>query len=112
MIDASHGASGDAQGQRAVQGDRYPADGHAARDQQPPDPHELAHRAVGPPALAAADLGFIFQKQKTKNQLLVNDGETAVIGGLTVTEVNKTRSGIPLLSVCRSSASCSAPATE
>jgi type II secretory pathway component GspD/PulD (secretin) len=28
----------------------------------------------------------------------VNDGETAVIGGLTVTEVNKTRNGIPLLS--------------
>jgi type IV pilus assembly protein PilQ len=27
----------------------------------------------------------------------VNDGETAVIGGLTVTEVTKSRSGIPLL---------------
>ena len=48
--------------------------------------------------LAAADLGFIFQKQKADNQLLVNDGETAVIGGLTVTTVSKTRSGIPLLS--------------
>ncbi len=48
--------------------------------------------------LAEADLGFIFQKQKADNQLLVNDGETAVIGGLTVTEVNKSRSGIPLLS--------------
>ncbi|MDQ3486403.1 MAG: hypothetical protein M3468_01565, partial [Acidobacteriota bacterium] len=48
--------------------------------------------------LAAADLGFIFQKQKADNQLLVNDGETAVIGGLTVTTVTKTRSGIPLLS--------------
>lgn len=48
--------------------------------------------------LAAADLGFIFQKQKADNQLLVNDGETAVIGGLTVTQVTKTRSGIPLLS--------------
>jgi type II secretory pathway component GspD/PulD (secretin) len=48
--------------------------------------------------LAAADLGFIFQKQKADNQLLVNDGETAVIGGLTVTEVTKNRSGIPLLS--------------
>ncbi len=47
--------------------------------------------------LAAADLGFIFQKQKADNQLLVNDGETAVIGGLTVTEVTKNRSGIPLL---------------
>lgn len=47
--------------------------------------------------LAAADLGFIFQKQTARNQLLVNDGETAVIGGLTVTEVTRTRSGIPLL---------------
>ncbi|HEX7337444.1 MAG TPA: secretin N-terminal domain-containing protein, partial [Gemmatimonadales bacterium] len=48
--------------------------------------------------LAAADLGFIFQTQRADNQLLVNDGETAVIGGLTVTEVTNTRSGIPLLS--------------
>jgi type IV pilus assembly protein PilQ len=48
--------------------------------------------------LAAADLGFIFQTQRADNQLLVNDGETAVIGGLTVTEVSNTRSGIPLLS--------------
>jgi type IV pilus assembly protein PilQ len=48
--------------------------------------------------LAAADLGFIFQTQRADNQLLVNDGETAVIGGLTVTEVTNTRAGIPLLS--------------
>jgi type IV pilus assembly protein PilQ len=48
--------------------------------------------------LPEADLGFNFAKQKADNQLLVNDGETSVIGGLTVTEVNKTRSGIPLLS--------------
>jgi type IV pilus assembly protein PilQ len=48
--------------------------------------------------LAAADLGFIVAKQETRNQLLVSDGETAVIGGLTVTTVEKTRSGIPLLS--------------
>jgi type IV pilus assembly protein PilQ len=48
--------------------------------------------------LQAADLGFIFQTQRADNQLLVNDGETAVIGGLTVTQVVNTRSGIPLLS--------------
>ncbi|HUR94447.1 MAG TPA: secretin N-terminal domain-containing protein, partial [Gemmatimonadales bacterium] len=47
--------------------------------------------------LAAADLGFVFAKQKADNQLLVNDGETAVIGGLTVTEVGRVKSGIPLL---------------
>jgi type IV pilus assembly protein PilQ len=48
--------------------------------------------------LQATDLGFTFQTQKAENQLLVNDGETAVIGGLTVTAVTNTRSGIPLLS--------------
>jgi type IV pilus assembly protein PilQ len=48
--------------------------------------------------LPASQFGFNFSKQTSKNQLLVNDGETAVIGGLTITEVNKTRSGIPLLS--------------
>ncbi len=44
------------------------------------------------------DAGFTVQKQNAKNQLLVNDGETAVIGGLTVTEVSKTSSGLPFLS--------------
>ena len=48
--------------------------------------------------LPEADLGFVFAKQKADNQLLVEDGETAVIGGLTVTEVEKNRTGIPLLS--------------
>ncbi len=48
--------------------------------------------------LAAADLGFNFPTQYAENQMMVKDGETAVIGGLTITEVNKTRSGIPLLS--------------
>src|SRR5690606_19446700 len=48
--------------------------------------------------LAAADLGFTIQKQQATNQLLVNDGETSVIGGLTVTTVTRNRSGIPLLS--------------
>jgi type IV pilus assembly protein PilQ len=47
--------------------------------------------------LSAADLGFTIQKQNAKNQLLVADGETAVIGGLTVTTVTKVKSGIPML---------------
>ena len=47
--------------------------------------------------LSAADLGFTIRKQNAKNQLLVSDGETAVIGGLTVTTITKNRSGIPLL---------------
>jgi type IV pilus assembly protein PilQ len=48
--------------------------------------------------VTATDLGFVFSTQRADNQLLVNDGETAVIGGLTVTEVTNSRSGIPLLS--------------
>ncbi|MGH7665221.1 MAG: AMIN domain-containing protein [Gemmatimonadaceae bacterium] len=46
---------------------------------------------------AASDLGFTFQKQRADNQLLVADGETAVIGGLTVTEVAVSKEGIPIL---------------
>lgn len=48
--------------------------------------------------LSAADLGFIIDKQNTKNEILVADGETAVIGGLTVTTVTRAKTGIPLLS--------------
>lgn len=47
--------------------------------------------------LASSDVGFIFNKQRADNRLLVNDGETAVIGGLTVTQVTQSKSGIPLL---------------
>ncbi|HEU4563712.1 MAG TPA: AMIN domain-containing protein [Gemmatimonadaceae bacterium] len=46
---------------------------------------------------AASDLGYTFQKQRADNQLLVDDGETAVIGGLTVTQVTTSKSGIPIL---------------
>jgi type IV pilus assembly protein PilQ len=47
---------------------------------------------------AASDLGFTFLKQRANNELLVGDGETAVIGGLTVTQISKVRAGIPFLS--------------
>jgi len=43
------------------------------------------------------DIGFTFQTQQADNQILVNDGETAVIAGLTVTEVKVVKSGIPFL---------------
>jgi type IV pilus assembly protein PilQ len=46
---------------------------------------------------AAVDIGFTFQTQQADNQILVNDGETAVVGGLTVTEVRISKSGIPFL---------------
>ena len=47
--------------------------------------------------LANADLGYNFPKQVAQNKLLVDDGETAVIGGLTLTQVDRVRSGIPFL---------------
>jgi type IV pilus assembly protein PilQ len=48
--------------------------------------------------VVGGDLGFFFDKSRADNQLLVADGETAVIGGLTQTQVSKNRSGIPFLS--------------
>jgi type IV pilus assembly protein PilQ len=42
-------------------------------------------------------LGFVFNTQEATTKVLVEDGETVVIGGLTVTEVAELRSGIPLL---------------
>ena len=47
--------------------------------------------------LAGSDIGYVFNKQSADNRLLVNDGETAVIGGLTVTQVTQSKSGIPVL---------------
>ncbi len=46
---------------------------------------------------APVDIGFTFQTQQADNQILVGDGETAVIAGLTVTEVTVAKSGIPFL---------------
>jgi len=45
--------------------------------------------------LAATDVGVIFNRQRAESQVLVADGEAAVIGGLTVTETTRFRSGIP-----------------
>ena len=44
-----------------------------------------------------SDVGFIINRQRANNQLLVSDGETAVIGGLTVTTVDSVKQGIPIL---------------
>ncbi len=46
---------------------------------------------------APADVGFTFQTQEASAHILVGDGESAVIGGLTVTEVTVAKSGIPFL---------------
>jgi type IV pilus assembly protein PilQ len=46
---------------------------------------------------APSDIGFTFQTQEAQVQLMVEDGQTAVIGGLTVTSVTVSKSGIPFL---------------
>ena len=48
-------------------------------------------------SLASSDVGYIFDKQRADNTLMVPDGETAVIGGLTITSVSKSRRGVPFL---------------
>lgn len=46
---------------------------------------------------AAGEIGVQFLQQQGDTRVMVKDGETAVIGGLTVTEVTQNRSGIPFL---------------
>ncbi|HEX9632725.1 MAG TPA: AMIN domain-containing protein [Gemmatimonadales bacterium] len=46
---------------------------------------------------ASSDLGYSFTTQEADNHILVNNGETAVIGGLTVTELAVAKTGIPFL---------------
>lgn len=48
-------------------------------------------------ASGISELGAIFTTQEGTTELLVGDGETAVIGGLTVTEVTVSKTGIPFL---------------
>lgn len=48
--------------------------------------------AVNDPAV-----GVTFNTQRARTQILVDDGETAVIGGLTVQDISRNRTGIPLL---------------
>ncbi|MGH7515762.1 MAG: AMIN domain-containing protein [Gemmatimonadales bacterium] len=97
VIDASSGAGGTAKANVTFKetGIRLTVTPHVTNNRQVLMQLHTERSAIQP--LAAADLGFIFQKQKADNQLLVEDGETAVIGGLTVTQVTKTRTGIPLL---------------
>jgi type II secretory pathway component GspD/PulD (secretin) len=46
---------------------------------------------------AGSDVGAVFPTQQINNEVLVADGETAVMGGLTQTQVSVSRTGIPLL---------------
>jgi type IV pilus assembly protein PilQ len=99
IIDFSSAASGDAAPRATVQfketGIMLRVTPHVTNNRQILLQLEAERSNIRP--LAAADLGFTIQKQNAKNQLLVSDGETAVIGGLTVTTVTKIKSGIPML---------------
>ncbi|HKT58583.1 MAG TPA: AMIN domain-containing protein [Gemmatimonadales bacterium] len=97
VIDANSSSNGTARAnvQFKETGIRLTVTPHVTNNRQVLMQLHTERSAIQP--LAAADLGFIFQKQKADNQLLVEDGETAVIGGLTVTQVTKTKTGIPLL---------------
>jgi type IV pilus assembly protein PilQ len=44
---------------------------------------------------ATSDVGFVIKRQIGETRLLVDDGETAVIGGLTLSEVSRSETGIP-----------------
>jgi type IV pilus assembly protein PilQ len=46
---------------------------------------------------ASVDIGFTLQTQQADAQVLVEDGQTIVMGGLTETDLTVTKSGIPLL---------------
>lgn len=46
---------------------------------------------------ASVDEGFRFSTQETTTEILLNDGETGVISGLTITDYLESREGIPFL---------------
>jgi type IV pilus assembly protein PilQ len=48
-------------------------------------------------AVADPEVGVTFNTQRATSQILVDDGETAVIGGLTVQDYSTIRTGIPVL---------------
>jgi type IV pilus assembly protein PilQ len=43
------------------------------------------------------DVGAVFPTQKYDGEMLVADGETTVVGGLTQTSVSVSKTGLPLL---------------
>lgn len=48
-------------------------------------------------AAASSDIGVIFQTQESETQILLDDGETGVISGLTIIQKDEVRAGIPFL---------------
>jgi type IV pilus assembly protein PilQ len=98
VIDASSGSGGDAKANVTFKetGIRLTVTPHVTSNRQIAMELHTERSSIQP--VSQTDLGYVFQTQRADNQLLVNDGETAVIGGLTVTEVKSGRTGIPLLS--------------
>ena len=47
--------------------------------------------------VVGGELGFIINKRNATSQVLVNNSETAIIGGLTQVQKTRTKAGIPLL---------------
>jgi type IV pilus assembly protein PilQ len=48
-------------------------------------------------AVAPGDIGYTFRTQEGTTRLILADGETGVIGGLTITDVTESESGVPIL---------------
>ncbi len=65
---------------------------HVTGDQVLLDIHAERSDAVA----ASSDIGFVFNTQNARTQVLVRDGETTVIGGLTITEKSRVRTGVPI----------------
>jgi type IV pilus assembly protein PilQ len=57
----------------------------------------VVHAENSDVAFQGGDVGAVFPTQSIDNELLVADGETAVMGGLTQTSVRVTKTGLPLL---------------
>ncbi|HKJ91571.1 MAG TPA: hypothetical protein VJ957_00315, partial [Longimicrobiales bacterium] len=55
------------------------------------------HAEKSAPEASGTDVGVQFSTQQTDTQVLVNDGETVVIAGLTEVSKDQDRFGIPLL---------------
>jgi type II secretory pathway component GspD/PulD (secretin) len=47
--------------------------------------------------IVGGDLGFFAPRRDVRTQVIVRDGETMALGGLTQTQVTKTHAGIPIL---------------
>jgi len=98
VIDVSSGAGGAAPPRATVRfeqtGINLKVTPHVTANRQVLMEVHAENSAVKP---SSVDIGFTFQTQQADNQILVSDGETAVIGGLTVTSVTVTKTGIPFL---------------